>query len=189
MNYAENEPIAHIDLHGLQKHKPKGQSIDKPSDLVSTKMLNNLKEGAKTVAVEMGRIISDAVNTVGEIIEGAAGTEAPSEVPGGLAGSAENGQGNETRVNESAENIELDEFTSGAIPKPPAGKVGAMIRAGAKAGVEVAEQLQEDLGINTNDTIYDCKACGKLFKDSSGIKLRTDNDKTKPRKKIDTHIN
>ena len=142
MNYAENEPIAHIDLHGLQKYKPKGQSIDKPSDLLSTKMLNNLKEGAKTVAVEMGRIISDAVNTVGEIIENAEGTEAPSQVEGGLAGSAENGQGNETRVNESAENIELDEFTSGAIPKPPVGKTGAIVRAGAKVGKEVAEQLQ-----------------------------------------------
>ena len=70
MNYAENEPIAHIDLHGLQKHKPKGQSIDKPSDLLSIKMLNNLKEGAKTVVVEMGRVISDGLNVVVESVAG-----------------------------------------------------------------------------------------------------------------------
>jgi RHS repeat-associated protein len=53
-NYAENEPVGHIDLHGLQKYTPKMQSIDKPSDLLSTKMLNNLWEGTKTAAIEIG---------------------------------------------------------------------------------------------------------------------------------------
>jgi RHS repeat-associated protein len=64
-NYAENEPVGHIDLWGLQKYTPKMQSIDKPSDLVSTKMLNNLWEGTKTAAIEVG----DIFNRFGNWIE------------------------------------------------------------------------------------------------------------------------
>ncbi len=52
-NYAENEPVANIDLHGLQKYKPKMLSIEKPSDLASSKMAVNLYEGVKTVGTEL----------------------------------------------------------------------------------------------------------------------------------------
>ncbi|MCB0596784.1 MAG: RHS repeat-associated core domain-containing protein [Lewinellaceae bacterium] len=68
-NYAENEPVGHIDLWGLQKYKPKMQSIDRPSDLISTKMVNNAKEGIKTVAIEAGSIIGEGVNRLGKWIE------------------------------------------------------------------------------------------------------------------------
>jgi RHS repeat-associated protein len=68
-NCAENEPIAHIDLHGLQKYKPKVQPIQKPSDLLSTKMLNNVWEGVKTVTREffskdVGNILKNTGSTI-----------------------------------------------------------------------------------------------------------------------------
>ena len=58
-NYAENEPVANIDLWGLQKYKPQMQPIDKPSDLLSLKMLRNTWEGVKTVAIEGASIAKD----------------------------------------------------------------------------------------------------------------------------------
>ncbi len=51
-NYAENEPIANIDLWGLQRYRPNMQELNGPGDLFSTKMLNNLYEGAKTMTRE-----------------------------------------------------------------------------------------------------------------------------------------
>ena len=52
-NYAENEPVAHIDLWGLQKYKPEIQPIENPSDLLSMKMLNNAWEGVKALGREV----------------------------------------------------------------------------------------------------------------------------------------
>ena len=51
-NYAEDEPIANIDLHGLQKFK----KIDKPSDFI-TKAPRNFIEGMKV----LGSHISETV--------------------------------------------------------------------------------------------------------------------------------
>jgi RHS repeat-associated protein len=64
-NYAENEPVAHIDLWGLQKLKPNMQPIEKPGDLLSMKMLNNLWECVKTAGREfltepVGEMIKEA---------------------------------------------------------------------------------------------------------------------------------
>jgi RHS repeat-associated protein len=69
-NYAENEPVGHIDLWGLQKYKPKMQEIEKPADLVSSKMLNNIWEGTKTVAVEVSSLLDNGFNGLGNLIEG-----------------------------------------------------------------------------------------------------------------------
>jgi RHS repeat-associated protein len=70
-NYAENEPVAHIDLWGLQKYKPNMQPIEKPSDLVSMKMVNNAWEGLKTAGREfltepVGEMIKEAGDAVGK---------------------------------------------------------------------------------------------------------------------------
>ncbi len=96
-NYAENEPVAHIDLHGLQKYKPKMESIEKPSDLVSGKMLNNLKEGVKTVAIEF---VSEAKGVVDKLTPG---QEGEVETKGGTMFSLSYGKGNENRNSENAE--------------------------------------------------------------------------------------
>ena len=165
-NYAENSPIAFIDLHGLQKYKPKMQPIDKPSDLLSTKMLNNFKKGIKTVVIELGYIAKDGLNNL------TPNQEQASNVDGGMAGSAENGMGNETRTNQGAENVELDEFTSGAGPKHPAGVVAASARAGIKLGKEAAEQLQE----NEKETEPRAEAtdsiCNSCTKEPHGLPYR-----------------
>jgi RHS repeat-associated protein len=64
-NYAENEPVAHIDLWGLQKYKPQGQRLEKPEDLASIKMLHNLWEGTKTMAVEFDSVERSGLNAIG----------------------------------------------------------------------------------------------------------------------------
>lgn len=60
-NYAENDPIGHIDLHGFQKYKPNMERYDSPSELFSKKTLTNIKEGSKLAATEFG----EALNTLG----------------------------------------------------------------------------------------------------------------------------
>ena len=70
-NYAENEPVGHIDLWGLQKYKPQIQPIEKPSDLLSTKMLNNAYEGIKAMGREfltepVGQLMKDAGDALGK---------------------------------------------------------------------------------------------------------------------------
>jgi len=82
-NYAENEPIAHIDLHGLQKYKPKMQPIESPRDLLSTKMLNNLWEGTKTATREFfSKDVGTAFKTTGSRLEYGG-------IAAGMAGQAE----------------------------------------------------------------------------------------------------
>lgn len=52
-NYAENEPVAHIDLHGLQKYR--ADMKESNSFLQHLKnLLHNLMEGTKTVMIEFG---------------------------------------------------------------------------------------------------------------------------------------
>ncbi|MEM6321953.1 MAG: RHS repeat-associated core domain-containing protein, partial [Bacteroidota bacterium] len=69
-NYAENEPVGHIDLWGLQKYKPKGQRLDGPRDLLSMKMLNNVWEGAKTMTREFFTSeVGNALKTGGDVVE------------------------------------------------------------------------------------------------------------------------
>ncbi|MEQ1746638.1 MAG: RHS repeat-associated core domain-containing protein, partial [Saprospiraceae bacterium] len=71
-NYAENEPIANIDLWGLQKYKPKIEPIEGPGDLLSTKMLNNAWEGAKTVAREfVTEPVGNLLKNAGDLITSA----------------------------------------------------------------------------------------------------------------------
>ena len=60
-NYAENELVANIDLHGLQRYKPDMKEIEKPSDLISSKMLHNLKEGVKTVLIEFKETVGSLI--------------------------------------------------------------------------------------------------------------------------------
>ena len=69
-NYAENEPVGHIDLWGLQKYKPKMKRIEKPSDLVSMKILHNVKEGVKTASIEFGALLNDGLNAAQEKVSG-----------------------------------------------------------------------------------------------------------------------
>jgi hypothetical protein len=64
-NYAENEPVANIDLWGLQKYKPNIQRINKPGDVFSGKTIQNMKEGIKTAAVEFVSVIKDGANKLG----------------------------------------------------------------------------------------------------------------------------
>ena len=62
-NYAENEPTAHIDLWGLQKFK----YIEKPSDVLSMKMVNNLCQGAKALAKEVvSEKVGKMMNKIGD---------------------------------------------------------------------------------------------------------------------------
>jgi len=69
-NYAENEPIAHIDLWGLQKYKPQIQRIEKPSDLLSTKMLNNAIEGTKSFVREIfTKPVGEFLKSGGDMVE------------------------------------------------------------------------------------------------------------------------
>ncbi|WP_282777914.1 hypothetical protein [Phaeodactylibacter xiamenensis] len=52
-NYAENEPVAHIDLHGLQKYR--ADMKESNSFLQHLKNLpHNLMEGTKTVMIDFG---------------------------------------------------------------------------------------------------------------------------------------
>jgi len=64
-NYAENEPVANIDLWGLQKYKPNIQRVNKPGDVFSGKTIQNMKEGIKTAVVEYVSVIKDGVNKLG----------------------------------------------------------------------------------------------------------------------------
>jgi hypothetical protein len=70
INYAENDPAGYIDLHGLQKYKPKMVRIEKPRDLVSGKMLHNLKEGYKTATIEFGVVAEKGLKSVGKFFGG-----------------------------------------------------------------------------------------------------------------------
>ncbi|MCR9102874.1 MAG: hypothetical protein NXI25_23175 [bacterium] len=52
-NYAENEPVANIDLHGLQKYRPDMKESDNFGEHLKN-IAHNLKEGTKTVMIEFG---------------------------------------------------------------------------------------------------------------------------------------
>jgi RHS repeat-associated protein len=80
-NYAENEPVGHIDLWGLQKatydlegkqkDTYKMQSIDEPSDILSMKMLNNAWAGVKTIGREfltepVGQLMKNSGDVIGK---------------------------------------------------------------------------------------------------------------------------
>ena len=166
-NYAENEPIAHIDLWGLQKYSPQMQDIEEPTDLLSMKMINNLREGAKTVVVELGSYWQYAANKVSELLDS---TEEPFQVDGGLAGTAENGQNAETRINPEADYIELDEFTNGTGPKHAAGTTAAAARAAAAlekhTGIieNTVERNQESQVDQVEyDSFFICDYCNNIY--------------------------
>ena len=168
-NYAENEPVANIDLWGLQQQSAvKEAEFHKTVDQV---VVQPIRDAVNEVTDKISSGINAAVDKVkSAIAQGTPDAGAFEEVDGGLAGSAENGQGAENRVNTEADNIELDEFTSGAGPKHPAGQVGAIIRAGAKAGKAVAKQLIQSGSKSTlpGDTVQ-CPTCnGAIIQDSSG---------------------
>ena len=64
-NYAENEPVANIDLWGLQKFR----TIDKPKDLI-TKTPENLAAGIKYAAEQFGGMIKKGLGKVRETLIG-----------------------------------------------------------------------------------------------------------------------
>lgn len=166
-NYAENAPINSIDLHGLQKYvkikevgtNSEGQFTvsqqtvqqtdeDGNTNLTYAKYANQDEYGTRgtltvTINVENGKTKTEhkmgVVDRVMSLFDSSSDTE---KVDGGLAGSAENGGGMETRINENAENVELDEFTSGNIPKHPAGQAAAAARFGTKVGGKILENKQ-----------------------------------------------
>jgi RHS repeat-associated protein len=132
-NYAENEPVAHIDLWGLQKLKPNMQPIEKPGDLLSMKMLNNLWEATKTAGREfltepVGEMIKeagDAVGKAGLLVSAAAppaggammGTGAALEVGGGLIIAADEYIDTNAISEEKATNLIFDAAYELALPE------------------------------------------------------------------------
>jgi RHS repeat-associated protein len=85
-NYSENEPVAHVDLWGLQKAVPKMQRIDKPSDIFSMKMVNNAAEGMKSIAREfftedVAKVTKQAGDYFGKVGVGLNALAPPAGVP------------------------------------------------------------------------------------------------------------
>jgi len=129
-NYAENEPVGHIDLWGLQKYKPKLQEIKEPSDLLSLKMLNNVYEGGKTMFIEFGSLIDKGVKGIGAFFS--PGQEQEHDVAGGVGLTRYKGtaKGMEKRINADAETANMD-------------GVGEAMGGGAGVGKKLTPLLRE----------------------------------------------
>ncbi len=123
-----------------------------------------------------------------------------SEVKGGIQFSLSIGQGKEQRFSEDAE---IGPSLDALLDAFGAGKAVGDIPSGSKSITDVFQYLSNALqtvgpvqealhgdkqGIEKNDTIYKCKACGGHFKDSLNHYIPTNKDHTKPKKRIDTHV-
>ena len=104
-------------------------------------------------------VSDDVLNLVDAAVDFIGSSEGEIQKDGGLAGSAENGQGQTNLINTAADNIELDEFTGGAGPKHPVGQVGAIVRAGVKVGTAVNKEefgkIKEKVDATDTDTTSD----------------------------------
>ncbi|MEO0340206.1 MAG: RHS repeat-associated core domain-containing protein, partial [Bacteroidota bacterium] len=129
-NYAENEPVGHIDLHGLQKAKPEDPGKSK-LDLMTSPLKGKMNNYAKIV----GKIIS--------LFSGEKGTYT---TPGGMVNTMEGGRGEENHRAENPEGgTEVDEIV--AIGGSSANRIKTpFLKMGKKSqevGIEMLSGLAE----------------------------------------------
>jgi len=196
-NYAENEPVRHIDLHGLQKFdissndpnlrnlssedrkifygRLEMQSIDKPSDMASGKMVGNAIVGMGTVLAGPFKLAGKGALALLNSIPGEGSQDAEAfhesgEQPGGIeqfSNEGRNGEGTAptNRATEGATGI----LEQGDIATSETGiGVGSVLNTKAASALynagkslNVIDNLSGN-GTNTKtpDTLIICDYCG-----------------------------